>query len=73
MKSSTYPVPKPSNYIPASPLAGEMDGMVSDSMTTFLLAETLAEQNLSDDEIIQALSSLQIKTKEAQRTGRQSK
>lgn len=38
---------------------------VDESTTAFLLAETLAEQNMTEEQIVKAMDSLQRKTKEA--------
>ena len=51
------PVPSPS---------GRPVGQVDESTTAFLLAETLAEQNMSEDQILRAMESLQKKTRDAQ-------
>lgn len=71
VKSATYPSPRASMYPPTPPASADHQSAVSDSMATFLLAETLAEQNIPEEQILQALESLQRKTKEAQRLGRQ--
>ena len=42
----------------------------SDSTTAFLLAETLAEQNMSEEQILKAMDSLQRKSIEAQKYGK---
>uniref|UniRef100_H2ZEI9 Uncharacterized protein n=1 Tax=Ciona savignyi TaxID=51511 RepID=H2ZEI9_CIOSA len=73
MKSvATYPTPVQSPHLPLnspSTTGGAMDH-VSESTAAFLLAETLAEQNMSEDQILHAMDSLQRKTKEAQKLGR---
>nr|XP_026695227.1 uncharacterized protein LOC100175716 isoform X3 [Ciona intestinalis] len=67
------PIPKQSLQLPLnSPSStGGAAEHVADSTASFLLAETLAEQNMSEDQILQAMDSLQRKTKEAQKLGRQ--
>ncbi|XP_078493435.1 centrosomal protein of 126 kDa-like [Ciona intestinalis] len=67
------PIPKQSLQLPLnSPSStGGAAEHVADSTAAFLLAETLAEQNMSEDQILQAMDSLQRKTKEAQKLGRQ--
>ena len=39
---------------------------MDESTTAFLLVETLAEQNMSEDQILRAMESLQKKTRDAQ-------
>lgn len=66
----TYPGVKQSRQLPyPSPKSSARDQQ-SNSTTAFLMAEALAEQNLSEEEIMQALESIQRKSFEAQKAGK---
>ena len=73
MKTINYPTPKPSYTGPySSPInSSRGEQPASDSTTAFLLAETLAEQNMSEEQILRAMDSLQRKSMEAQKHGKQ--
>jgi len=68
----SFPSPMQSTFAPlASPSStGGANERVSESTTSFLLAETLAEQNMSEEQIVRAMDSLQRRTRDAQKYGK---